>query len=130
MKEVKLKWYAGPFKEIPFDNYIQSLIGLVPKDNGKDTRLVFHLSYPRNNKPPKSVNANTPAEDCKVTYPMFDEAIHLCLKAGKNCKLCCSDVRSAFRNLSMNKCSWKFLVMKARLPFDRQWYLCTFPNGI
>ena len=46
MKEVKLKRFAGPFKEPPFENYIQSPIGLVPKSNG-DTRLIFHLSYPR-----------------------------------------------------------------------------------
>ena len=31
MKEVKLKRVAGPFKTIPYDNFIQSLIGLVPK---------------------------------------------------------------------------------------------------
>ena len=37
MKEVKLKCYAGPYKTIPFsEDYIQSPIGLVPKDNGKD----------------------------------------------------------------------------------------------
>ena len=34
MKEVKLKRVAGPFKEVPFDNYIQSPIGLVPKTGG------------------------------------------------------------------------------------------------
>ena len=50
MKEVKLRRYAGPYKNIPFDNYIQNPIGLVPKDNGRDTRLIFHLSYPRSGK--------------------------------------------------------------------------------
>ena len=45
MKEVKEKRYAGPFTEIPYDTYIQSPIGLVPKDGGKDWRLIFHLSY-------------------------------------------------------------------------------------
>ena len=30
LKEVELGRYAGPFKEIPFDAYIQSPIGLVP----------------------------------------------------------------------------------------------------
>ena len=58
MKEVKAKRYAGPFEEIPFENYIQSPIGLVPKDGGRDTRLIFHLSYPRGKG--TSVNANTP----------------------------------------------------------------------
>ena len=45
MKEVQLKRVAGPFKEIPYEHYIQSPIGLVPKDSGTKTRLIFHLSY-------------------------------------------------------------------------------------
>ena len=32
MKEVALKRYAGPYDEIPYNYYIQSPIGLVPKD--------------------------------------------------------------------------------------------------
>ena len=31
MKEVKLKRVAGPFENIPFTNFIQSPVGLVPK---------------------------------------------------------------------------------------------------
>ena len=31
MKEVRLKHVAGPFETIPFKNFIQSPIGLVPK---------------------------------------------------------------------------------------------------
>ena len=62
MKEVKLKRYAGPYASIPFqDDFIQSPIGLVPKDNGKDTRLIFHLSHPcRRVNGIVSVNGNTP----------------------------------------------------------------------
>ena len=37
MKEVQLGRYAGPFEEIPFTNYVQSPIGLVPKQ-GNDVR--------------------------------------------------------------------------------------------
>ena len=58
MKEVKLKRFAGPFNQIPFDTCIQSPIGLVPKDSWKDVRLIFHLSYPKGGK--SSVNSNTP----------------------------------------------------------------------
>ena len=47
MVEVRDKRYAGPFEEIPFDYFIQSPIGLVQKDKGKKTRLIFYLSYPR-----------------------------------------------------------------------------------
>ena len=73
MKEVKENRHAGPFEKIPFANYIQSPIGLVPKDGGKDTRLIFHLSYPRGKG--TSVNANTPADICSVQYPDFNDAV-------------------------------------------------------
>ena len=46
MDEVEVGRFVGPFKEIPYSiNYIQSPIRLVPKDGGKKTRLIFHLSY-------------------------------------------------------------------------------------
>ena len=43
MKEVQVKRYAGPYENVQFDYFIQSPIGLVPKDKGKKTRLIFHL---------------------------------------------------------------------------------------
>ena len=101
MKEVKVKRYAGPFTVIPFDNYIQSPIGFVSKDGGRDTRLIFHLSYPRNVNPPKSLNANTPKELCSVKYPDFNRAIQLCIEAGVGCKILKSDMKSAFHNLGI-----------------------------
>ena len=120
MKEVREKRYAGPFEKIPFDNFIQSPIGLVPKDGGKDTRLIFHLSYPRGKG--TSVNANTPADKCSVKYPDFNDAIQLCIREGKSCKTAKSDMQSAFRNLGMKKCDWKYLVMKATSPLDGKTY--------
>ena len=57
MKEVKEERYAGPFSEPPFTEFIQSPIGLVPKDNGKATRLIFHLLYPKDSV---SINLATP----------------------------------------------------------------------
>ena len=88
MKEVKLKRYAGPFKSPPFDFFIQSPIWLVPKDNGRDVHLIFHLSYPCSSKSKISVNANINKKLCSVSYPSFDQAIQLCLAAGKSCVLC------------------------------------------
>ena len=103
MKEVKEKRYAGPFKEIPFDNYIQSPIGLVPKDGGKKTRLIFHLSHPRDPVKGISVNAATPKELTTVKYKDFDKAVELCIKEGKGCHIGKSDMTSAFRHLAMKK---------------------------
>ena len=121
MKEVKLKRYAGPFADIPYENYIQSPIGLVPKDQGKNTRLIFHLSYPRDGSN-KSVNANTPEHLKKVTYCDFDRTIQLCLAKGVSCNLSKSDMSLAFRNVGILPGEWCYLIMKARCPLDGKWY--------
>ena len=120
MKEVQKKHFAGLFKSIPYENFIQSPIGLVPTDNGKDVRLIFHLSYPRKLKgePHTSRNANTPKEDCTVNYTEFDTAMQLCLAAGINCKLGKSDMSAAFRNLGIKSGHWHYLIMKAQIPAD------------
>ena len=123
MKEVEAKRYAGPYDEIPFDDYfIQSPIGLVPKDGGKNTRLIFHLSHTRNSEKILSVNGNTPKEMCQVKYPDFAKAIQLCLKAGKGCKCSKSDWKSAFRHFPILKRFWNLLVMKARDPESQKWF--------
>ena len=68
MKEVKLGRYAGPFADVPYENYIQSSIGLVPKDRGKKTRLIFHLLYDFGPEGEESLNFHSPEELCSVKY--------------------------------------------------------------
>ena len=113
MIEVKEKRFAGPFDEPPFEHFIQSLIGLVPKDKGTKTRLIFHLSYPRDGD---SVNSQIPLHLCKVKYPDFTQAIEMCIKAGKNCKIAKSDMARAFRNVPLSVKSFNLLVMKCENP--------------
>ena len=123
MKEVKLGRYAGPYANSPpFKHFIQSPIGLVPKDNGQHVRLIFHLSYPRDSRKGYAVNACTPKDLCTVRYPEFCQAIQMCLSEGAGCHVCKSDMSSAFRILGLSKSSWKFLVMKAQSPVDKNWY--------
>ena len=136
MKEVKNKRFAGPYleKDIPFKNFIQSPIGLVEKDGGKDTRLIFHLSYPKDGN---SVNYGTPQELCKVEYPSFEDAVVMCLKKIKELNqvkdtkgihlaetisTAKSDMGSAFRNLGMKIQDFPWLMMKAKNPLDGLWY--------
>ena len=123
MKEVKLKRYAGPFDAPPFNFFIQSPIGLVPKDGGADTRLIFHLSYPRVEKGGKqtSVNGNTDPTECSVSYPDFQDAVQMCWAKGKDCYAGKSDFKSAFRNLGMSPSDWPLLVMKAQDPVSKKW---------
>ena len=78
MAEVKENRYAGPYGEgeLPFNNFIQSPIGLVLKDNGKKTRLIFHLSYDFGKEDgQKSVNFHTPDSMCSVKYRDLDHAV-------------------------------------------------------
>ena len=119
MKKVREKRYAGPYATPPFDYYIQSLIGLVPKDNGYDTRLIFHLSHPRNGS---SVNSCTPEHLCKVTYSDFDEAVKMCMGEGRGCHIAKSDMKAAFRNLGIRKKDWPLLLMKAKNPINKRFY--------
>ena len=128
MKEVRLKRFAGPFEEPPFTDFIQSPIGLVPKDVGKSTRLIFHLSYPRDGD---SINSCTPKELCSVSYPDIDEAIKRCMEEFDRMKqfevidrifLGKSDFMSAFRNLGMRIFDFKWLTMKTKNPIDGKTY--------
>ena len=122
MKEVKLKRYAGPFNKPPFENYIQSPIGLVPKDGGRNTHLIFHLSYPRNRSKGYSINGCTPKRLCSVAYPDFNKAMQMCLAKGVSYSLGKSDMSSAFRNLGMSRKSWPWLIMLAENPLDGKTY--------
>ena len=124
MKEVEAKHYAGPYKleDLPFKDFIQSPVGLVPKDHGKKTRLIFHLSYPRHNG--TSVNAGIPKSECTVKYPDFEEAVKMCLKlksqqifVGK------SDMSMAFRHILLKVQDFKLMILKAYYPItDELWY--------
>ena len=113
MTEVELGRNAGPFDEPPFEFFVQSPIGLVPKDKGKKTRLIFHLSYPKDGD---LVNSGIPHEKCTVKYPDFDQAVKICLEEGVACYIGKSDMSSTFRHVPMAKDQWWLLVMKATHP--------------
>ena len=80
MKEVKCKWVVGPYESIPFNEYIQSPIGLVPKDDRQQTWLIFHLSFDFKSDGLQSLNYFTPKEKCTVKYKDLDYAIQAYLK--------------------------------------------------
>ena len=119
MVEVRDKRFAGPFEQIPFDYFIQSPIGLVPKDKGKKTRLIFHLLYARTGD---SVNSGISKEKCSVKYPDFTDVVKLCLDAGRGCFVAKSDMSMAFRNVPLRKGCWQWLVMMAVHPITKKKY--------
>ena len=87
LAEVNLGRHAGPFIQPPYDTFIQSPIGLVPK-KGNKTRLIFHLSFDFGEEyGKKSVNFHTPKEMCLVKYHDLDYAIKAMLRV-----VCDSDI--------------------------------------
>ena len=118
MKEVQAGRYAGPYEKIPYKSYIQSPIGLVPKDGGESTRLIFHLSHPKGGT--TSVNANTPRHLCKVKYADIDDAVRILIHEGFSAHVSKSDLKSAFRHLGLKPSCFKWLVMMARHPVTRK----------
>ena len=129
MKEVKLGRYAGPFKDVPYDWFIQSPIGLVPKDGGKKTRLIFHLSYDFG-PGEESLNFHTPDELCTMKYKDLDYAVKLSLELKQRLETEVfqglyygkTDLSSAFRILPLSLESFCLLVMKAKDPRTGKWW--------
>ena len=126
MEEVKCHRYAGPFKTIPFKNYIQSPIGLVPKAGGK-TRLIFHLSYDFKNSGNLSVNHYTPHHLCTVQYPDLDHAISNSFKWKKESTsgiifYSKTDLKSAFRILPLKFNCLRWLILKAQYPITGEMF--------
>ena len=123
MKEVSAGRYAGPFNKVPFKNFIQSPIGLVPKA-GQQTRLIFHLSYDfsEDKESDGSLNYFTPCELSTVHYNDLDYAVRTCIRLicqhgpQTSLFLAKSDLKSAFRMVGLNKNSFPWLVMKAVNP--------------
>ena len=137
IKEVKTGRVAGPFDEIPYQNFIQSPIGLVPKAGGK-SRLIFHLSYDFGDKSQqKSLNYHTPEELTSVKYNDLDTAVKNCLLVkseqkqllGNQTKVAFeeepihlgkTDVQSAFRLVPLSILCWSWLIMMAVNPITKK----------
>ena len=120
MSEVEAGRFAGPFDKIPYQNFIQSPIGLVPKDGGCKTRLIFHLSYDfGQDDKDRSVNFHTPKHLCSVKYKDIDYAMGLCLKFLKKFDVIFyakTDLKNAFHLVPCKRENYRWLVLQACHP--------------
>ena len=87
-KEVALGRIMGPFSTPPFQNLQCSPIGLVPKKELNEYRLIHHLSYPFGN----SINDFIPEHLCSVSYNTVDDAIKIMKQLGTGCLLAKTDI--------------------------------------
>ena len=88
----------GPFKEPP-KVYQCSPIGLVPKKEKGDFRVIHDLSYP----PGQSINDFIPPEETAVTYQSIDDAIEMLVQLGETAFMSKTDIEKAFRLIPLHK---------------------------
>ena len=62
---------SGPFHDWPMDRWIVSPVGVVPKKERGEFRLIQHLSWPDG----QSVNDSIPEDLTPVTYSSVDMTI-------------------------------------------------------
>ena len=132
MKEVQANRLAGPYdiKDLPFEHFVQSPVGLVPKANNK-LHLIFHLSYDFEEKAhQKSINYHAPDDLCSVHYQNLDQAVQESLriletvgKVQKTLVFAKSDFSNAFRILPILVRQRKYLLLMAYHPVTgKKWF--------
>lgn len=109
-KELEAGRIAGPFKEKPFANFKISPIGVVPKKEPGEYRMIHHLSYPRNSG--NSVNENIPSEFTRVSYETVDTAVSIINQLGRGAYMSKTDIQSAFRIIPVHPDDYPLLGFK------------------
>ncbi|XP_064635798.1 uncharacterized protein LOC135492980 [Lineus longissimus] len=84
----------GPFDSPPTPDFRASPIGVVPKKEPGDFRMIHNLSYPRQGD---SINKGIPKDLTSVKYSSIYDAISFIKKQDKQVYLAKCDVKSAFR---------------------------------
>ena len=87
-KELSLGRVAGPFSAPPFHNLVVSPLGLIPKKDPCQFRVIHDLSFPKGN----SVNVGIPKEFCSVSYADYDYLMSLITSVGQGCFIAKADI--------------------------------------
>ena len=107
-KEITAGRIAGPFQDPPFPHMFCSPLGIVPKKNPSEFRLIHHLSFPRG----FSVNDFIPSEFSSVSYATINDAISALKRTGRGCFMAKTDIKSAFRIIPVHSDDHPLLGMK------------------
>jgi len=104
-REISLGRVQGPFQDPPFPHLQVSPIGLVPKNNPGEFRLIHDLSFPWND----SINSAIPPEFSSVQYASIDDAINHIRSLGPHCLMAKTDIDSAFRLIPIHPSDYELL---------------------
>ena len=107
-KEIHAGRIAGPFCKPPFPSMFCSPLGIVPKKNPSEFRLIQHLSFPRDS----SINDFIPRDFSSVSYASITDAISSLKRAGRGCFMAKTDIKSAFRIIPVHPDDHPLLGMK------------------
>jgi hypothetical protein len=94
VKELKANRISGLFSEKPFNNLKISPIGVVPKKEQGEYRMIHHLSNPRNTG--TSINDQIPSDFTEVSYENIVDAISIIKSQGRHTYMAKTDICSAF----------------------------------
>ena len=99
---------VGPFPAPPFRNFRTSPLGLVPKKDPTEFRLIHHLSFPIG----YSVNDFIPDSCSTVKYASVGDASKSLKRLGRGCFMAKTDVKSAFRIIPIHPADYSLVGMK------------------
>ena len=122
-KEKNAGRVAGPFRKPPFQNFICSPLGLVPKKNEGEIRTIHHLSYPKGS----SVNDGIPSEHKTVQYQSIDDAVKHMIKYGKGCYFSKTAIEHAYKIVPVHPSSYHLLGFSINSTY---YYDKTLPMGL
>lgn len=114
---------AGPFATPPFDNLQISPLGLVPKKEEGQFRVIHHLSFPDT----LSINDGIPDEFCSVSYQNIDTAASLVKFCGQYSYMMKVDIKHAYRIVPIHPDDYELLgfMVDGKYYFDK-----TLPMGL
>ena len=115
---------AGPFSSPPFPYFRCSPLGIVPKKDPSELRLIHHLSYPKGS----SVKDYIPQEFSSVKYACINDAISVIKSLGAGCFMAKNDIYKIrfSHNPRSSERSPSFVCMKR----DSQYFFdLTLPMG-
>ena len=108
----------GPYPFPPFQNFITSPLGVVPKRTPNTYRLIHDLSFPKGGI---SVNSTIPPTHSFVQLETFDHVAALVINCGRNALISKADIEDAFRIIPISPLDYH----KLGFTFKGQYYFDT-----
>lgn len=103
--ELALGRISEPHMQVPFENYVCSPLGLVPKKAPGEFRIIHDLSFPKH----QSVNSFIPKSNSQVEYESIEHVIQLIKRFGSHALMAKMDIQDGFRNIPVHPTDYHLL---------------------